>query len=242
MPSILCRLLSLFKAKEEKPKDISCNIQIMGTEFAVNSAAINSSKDDLENFRRGKARKCGRYIRLMRHKKIWAVLSYAKSLYAVYDSDNFYDLDKAILDYENALARFDISDFHPSESDIQCAFRFCEIQSHMGRCEHHLTEAEKQNISNWDTYTLDYTNILIAVSKRFIKYWDEVLGNYKKKDAYLNRVEYIINHLEEVKHRKGVSTIPQIEDYIETLQTHYIELKSTRQNENLYNSKETVKT
>ena len=178
----------------------------------------------------------------MRHKKIWAVLNYAKSLEAIYDSSNFYDLEKALIEYQNAFARFDDPDFHPSEGEIQCAFRFCDIQYCIGKCQHYLTEEEKRNISNWSFYTLDYMNILNAVSKRFRTYWDDVLGAYKKKNAFLNRLDYLINHLDEVKHRKNLSTIPRIEDYVNELQVYYIDMKSTSLNDRNSTSKETVET
>lgn len=242
MASFISRIFSVFKAKENKPKDISITVNVMGTEFTVNSSNIHASKEDLADWRARRARKYRRYNRLIRHKKIWTVLDYAKSLEAIYDSNNFYDLDKALLDYREALARFDIPDFHPSKNEILCAFRFFDMQNYTGKCEHRLSEKEKQNISNWSSHTLNYINILEAVSKRFITYWDEVLGSYKRKSAYLNRLEYLINHLYQVKNRKGLSTIPRFEEYINKLQVYYIEMKSTSIRDSNPTSKETVET
>lgn len=212
----------------------------MGAEITVNSADINLTKEDLANLHDRGTRRYKRYDRLMRHKRIWAVLNYAKCINAIYNSNNFYDLDKAILDYHNAVAKFDYSDCRPSENDILCAFRFCDIQNYIGKCEHRLTEEEKRSISNWSSYTLDYVNILNAVSKRFKTYWDEALDTYNKKNAYLNRLEYLISHLDEVKHRNGLSTIPQIECYINKLKAYYIGMKSTSLNGRCPASNETL--
>lgn len=232
MTSFLSRLFSVFKVRERKPNDIYISVNVLGTQVAVNSADIHSTKERSANFRDNVNRKYRRYDRLMRHKKIWAVLSYAKSIEAIYSSNSFYDLDKAYLDYRNALARFDAPDSCPSENEIQCAFRFCDMQNCIGKCEHRLSEEEKRSISNWNNFNLDYTNILEAVSKRFITYWDDTLGAYRNKSAYLNRLDYIINHLNEVKHRKGLSMISQVEDYVNKVQLYYIDLKSTPQNDN----------
>lgn len=215
-------------------------VNVMGREITVNSADIHSSKEDLADLRARRARRYRRFDRLMRHKKIWAVLNYAKSLEAIYDSSNFYDLEKALIEYQNAFARFEDPDFHPSEGEIQCAFRFCDIQNCMGICEHRLTETDKQSISNWNTYSLDFTNILETVSKRFITYWDETLDTYKKKNAYLKRLDYLINHLNEVRLREGLSTIPQIDDYLNKLKTYYI-MTSMSFNDRDSTSKETAK-
>lgn len=231
MRLFLSRLLSVFKARERKPNDISISVNLLGTHVTVHSIGIQSSKESITNSRDRKARSYIRHNRLLYHKKIWAVLSYVKSLEAIYISNNFYDLDKAYLDYRNALARFETPDLCPSQNEIHCAFRFCDMQNYRGQCEHRLSEEEKQSISNWDNNILDYTNILEAVSKRFITYWDDTLGAYRNKNAYLIRLDYIINHLNEVKRRKGLSMIPQVEDYINKVQFYYIDLKSTLRND-----------
>jgi len=168
------------------------------------------------------------------------VLSYAKCIQAIHTSDNFYDLDKALLNYQNALARIETPDFCPSENEILCAFRFCDMQNYAGKCEHRLSDKEKQSISNWNNFTLDYTNILEEVSKRFITYWDEALGSYRNKSAYLSRIDDIINHLNELKYKKGLSIIPYIEDSINKIQIHYIGLKSTSPDDRHSTSKKTV--
>lgn len=225
MTFFLNRIFSVFKVKEDKPKDISITVNVMGREITVNSADIHSSKEDLADLRARRARRYRRYDRLMRHKKIWAVLNYAKSLEAIYDSNNFYDLDKALIEYHDAFARFDDPDFLPSEVEVQCAFRFCDIQYCIGKCQHHLTEAEKQNISNWQANTLDYANILKVVSERFIEYWYNDLNDCKSINVRAKKLEYLIDHLEEVKHRKALSNIPEIEEFISNLRTYYKNLQ-----------------
>lgn len=230
MTSFLSRIFSVFKAKENGPKDISVTVNIMGKEPTVNSVDIHSSKEDLAALHVRRTRSYRRYDRLMRHKKIWAILDYAKSLESLYASNSFNDLDKALIEYQNAFARFDDSDFRPSEVEIQCAFRFCDIQYCIGECQHHLTETEKQNISNLRPVTLDYAHITKVVSQRFIEYWDKVLHDYKNKKAYTKRLEYLIGHLDEVRNRKTLSSIPEIEESIENLRTYYQDLQTKSHN------------
>lgn len=225
MTSFLSRIFSVFKVKENRTKDTFITVNVIGTEITANSADIHSSKEDLADLRNRRFQRYRRYGRQIRHKKIWAILNYAKSLEAIYDSNNFYDLDKAFIEYQNTLARFDDPGIRPSDNEFQCAFRFCDIQHYIGECDHKLSETEKQSISNWTTISLDYANILNAVSKRFIEYWDRTLNNYKTKAQYLNRLEYLIHHLDEVKCRKGLSTIPQLDDYINIVRDHYTNLK-----------------
>lgn len=242
MASFLSRLLSLFKTKRGQANGLSISVDVMDKQFTVHSDNIQSSNERLANIHDRKVRRYRSHDRLMRHKKIWAVVSYVKTIEAIHKSNNFYDLDKAYLDHQNALARFAAPDYCPSENEFLCAFRFCDIQNNRGKCEHRLLEDEKQSISDWDNLTLDFSNILEAVSNRFIIYWDEALDTYKKKSAYLNRLDYIISHLNEVKYRNGLSMIPHIEEYVNKVQTHYIGLKSKQSDDNLSASKNTAET
>lgn len=240
MASFLNRIFSVFKAKNNNPNNLSISVNVWGAPVTVNSVDIKAANEELANYRDQKGRRYRRYARLIRHKNIWIVLSYAKCIQAIHMSDNFYDLDKALLNYQNALARIDTPDFCPSENEILCAFRFCDMQNYAGKCEHRLSDKEKQSISNWNNFTLDYTNILEEVSKRFITYWDEALGSYRNKSAYLSRIDDIINHLNELKYKKGLSIIPYIEDSINKIQIHYIGLKSTSPDDRHSTSKKTV--
>lgn len=223
MTSFIHHLFSLFKTNNKKPEEITITVNVMGKDYTVKPSNIHSSKEDLENLRKKKAKRYRRYERLMRHKKIWAVLNYAKSIEAIYDSKNFYDLDKSLLNYHNSIEHLNNSDFHPSEDNIICALRFCDIQYYQGECNHLLTCNERHRISNWQSSDLDYDSVFRTVSERFIKYWDDVLDGYKQKNDKMRRLEYLIDHLNEVRERKGLSEVPHIKDYLKKVQTYYIE-------------------
>lgn len=220
MASFLRRIFSAIDSSAKKKKDVSISINVLGKEYTVKSSNINLSDEDLAKAKDRRALKYKRYERMMRHKKIWAVLNYAKCLEAIYNSNNFYDLDKAILDYNRSVERFDQPDFAPSDVVIDCAFRFCDIQYSQKKCGHNLTDDEKHIITNWKSHSLDYIDILKNVSERFMCYWDGVVDNYLQNSDKEKRIEYLINHLEEVKYRKGLSSIPQLENYLSELKTH----------------------
>lgn len=222
MTSFLHHLFSLFKSNSKKPEEIAITVNLLGEDYTVKQSDIHPSKEDLEYLRK-KANSNRSYERLIRHKKIWAVLNFVKSIEAIFDSQNFYDLDKALLSYRTSIERLNNSEFHPSEDDIICALRFCDIQYHQGKCNHLLTCNERYRISNWKFLDLDYDSILKNVSERFIKYWDEVLDSYKQKSAKMRRIEYLINHLNEIQERKGLSEFPNIEEYLNKIKTYYTE-------------------
>ena len=207
MSSFLHNLFSRNRTKARKP-----------SEFSIQSSQDCMSKEELAQAKIRKAHRLRRYERLTRHRKIWAILNYAKCLEAINNAANFYDLDKALLDYQTAVERFKDSEFLPSKDNI--TFRFCDVQFYRGACEYHLTPEDKLIIANWETNTLDYNGILNTVSERFMEYWNDTLHKYIQNSARKKRVEYLITHLEEVKNRKGLSTIPQIADYLNNLKSY----------------------
>ncbi len=221
MISFLRNLFANNRNKREKQSELSITVDITGSTFTVNSADISMSKIELAEAKIRKARLYKRHERLMRHKRIWAVLNYAKCLEAINNAANFYDLDKALLDHQRAVERFNDLEFHPSIENIYCAIRFCDIKYCQGECEHYLTSEDKNIVFNLRANTLDYDTILKNVSNRFISCWDVTLDRYKQNNARKRRIEYLINHLDEVKNRKGLSTIPHITDYLNNLKAHY---------------------
>lgn len=215
------RIFSRDKNAKRKNESISISVSILGQKYTVKSSDSCVSKKNLKHLQDRRTSLHNRHERRMRHKKIWAVLNYAKCLEAVHCSQNFYDLDNALLNYQGAIARLYDPEFRPSIDHLTCAFRFCDIKYSQGACEYHLTADDKKHIANWTSNTLDYVSILKTVSERFIESWDGILDKYSRINDKKERLEYLIHHLEEVKHRKGLSTIPSLDDYLNRLRAYY---------------------
>lgn len=167
------------------------------------------------------AQKNFRYLRLERHKRIWAILRYVTTLKGVYNSKNFYDLDKSISEYKVAYDRLYDKDYTPSKEEISIAIRFCKIENKKGQCEHRILEEEEQSIYNWRNIHLNASKILPQVIISFKTYWAEVLTSYKRPSARKNRINYLINHLTEMKTKENLKNILEFEKEADKLISYY---------------------
>lgn len=136
-------------------------------------------------------------------------------------SENFYDLDKSIGDFQDSKARLFEEHYSPTNEEIDTAIRFCTIGYTLGRCSHQLTLNEKYDIYHWETYFFNNLFIINNVADSFKTYWDDVLADYKRPSARLNRVNYLINHLNEMKEKETMQLLPNFEEKINELILYY---------------------
>nr|DAF62195.1 MAG TPA: hypothetical protein [Myoviridae sp. ctt8G1] len=162
-----------------------------------------------------------RDINRMRKKRVWAMLRFLKSIESITTSENFYDLDKAICDFQNAKARLLEKDYNPAKEEIEIAIRFCTISYAQGRCFHQLTLSEMHDVRNWETYYIYDSAIMDNTATSFKAYWDSVLANYKRPSAKINRINYLIEHLNEMNEKETLQQFSNFKEHIANLISHY---------------------
>lgn len=156
-----------------------------------------------------------------RKKHVWAMLRFLKSIESVTTSENFYDLDKALCDFQNTKARLLEKDYNPTKEEIEIAIRFCTISYAQGRCFHQLTSNEIYNVRDWETYYIYDSAIMDNTTTSFKAYWDSVLTNYKRPSAKINRINYLIEHLNEMNEKETLQQFSNFKEHIAKLISHY---------------------
>lgn len=159
-----------------------------------------------------------------RKKHIWAVLDFINSIESVSTSKNFYDLEESISWFQNAKTMLFEDDYHPTRKEIDIAIRFCTIRHAQRKCTHQLTSSEINDICNWESYYID-KSVITNVAASFKSYWDDVLDNYKRPSAKINRINYLINYLNKIKEKESLQQFPNFKDHITKLISHYSSLQ-----------------
>lgn len=176
-------------------------------------------KANIHNMDNHKMKSLIRYERLLRNGCIWAVLRFMMSIKEIEECASFYDLDKAY----NRLSQVDYS---PTTDDISVALRYCLIKHHQGSCSRTITNSEKESIFNWSNYHMDYEPILEQVTVSFQQYWDEVISEYKRVASKKNRIDYFVEHLNDMRKKKNIMQLPKIHEQLNTLILHYTTLRA----------------
>ena len=162
-----------------------------------------------------------KHERTCRHKRIWAVLRFMKEFQDVKESSNFYEFEKTDKDFNLSLSRLSDEEFTPYQEDIESAIRFCQCMRSKGECGYSMTDEDIENIYNWRTFIYDKQDILFHVSERFKDYWDDVLLNYKRPADRIKRINYLVNHLDEMKNKKIFSEISGSQEVFSSLADYY---------------------
>lgn len=136
-------------------------------------------------------------------------------------SENFYDLDKNIGDFIYVKTKMQEEQIHLTNDEIDTVIRLCRSYYAKGMCQHELSQAEIRNIHNWETYYFNDLYIINDIAASFKTYWDDVLTGYKKTSARLNRINYLINHLNEMKGKGTIQLLPNYEEKINELIQYY---------------------
>lgn len=184
----------------------------------------NSSKQTEYDLRMQKKHR--RYNRLLRHRRVWAVLRFIKEFENIQTSENFYELDKSITEFEVAKERLYEEDYTPGLEDLSTAIRFCLHQQATHKCAHRLSKNEIEKIYDWRLFSYNKHEPLVNAAKRFKLYWDEVLESYKKQSAKCKRNEYVVNHLLEMKEKDTFLNIPNSKEIFDDLIEYYSSLPS----------------
>lgn len=163
-------------------------------------------------------RRYRRESRRIRHHKTWLILRYLVTMQDLCDSSNFHELQnrwEKHLDVKKEMANEELLNEH-----FNIAFRFCKIEYEGKRCKRHISIEEQQTIRNWRDYSVDISRISMNVIARYELYWDDVLSSYKRANAKINRIKYLVEELDEIK-KESLMQVDEIQKCLITLQKKY---------------------
>lgn len=110
--------------------------------------------------------------------------------------NSFYDLDKAIKELDEIISRLDSEQF--CDLSIKLAIKYCRIQYVKGDCSYYLSKEDEEKLlmRAWEYPNLEKP--IRQIIPVFKEYWDGILQGYKRPSAKINRLNYLINLLNEV--------------------------------------------
>lgn len=205
-------LFFIFRSRFKKDnKNESCNLPI-------NSSDENKTSN--LQLRRDRAYK--HKARRENKSKTWAFLSYIKSVQSIYESSNFYDLDKSISEFNESIERLRDEIYTPTNNNKDLVIRFCRISFYSGECTQNIQSIKLDNLLDYESFdVLDVVDIF-KVSTDFRDYWDNVLESYKRKKSKIDRINYVIDHLKEMRERDNLKNIPRFTEQVDNLLSYYI--------------------
>ena len=182
---------------------------------------VKREQSKLQEFENHRIKKYKRYDRLLRHKRIWAVLRFMKEFELLLASETFYDVNKTVAGFHKAQNRLYEDDFTPTKEDITTAIRFCRYQNTTGKCGYNLSQKDIDRIYDWRNFSYDGYEILYCAGNSFKDYWDDVITNYKRQADKNKRKKYLVEHLNEMKEKDTLKRIPHSKELFEDLIKHY---------------------
>lgn len=182
---------------------------------------VKSGRSKLQEFENHRTKKYKRYDRLLRHKRIWAVLRFMKEFELLLASKTFYDVNKTVTRFDKAQKRLYEDEFTPTKEDITTAIRFCLYQNTTGKCDYSLSQKDINRIYDWRNFSYDGYEIFSFAGKSFKDYWDDVIANYKRQADKNKRKKYLVEHLNEMKEKEMLKRIPHSKELFEDLIKYY---------------------
>lgn len=161
--------------------------------------------------------------RRKRHIRIWSVLRFMVTYNDLMNSENFYDFKTGKKAYEEAKGR--MRKERVKENDIETAIRFCRMENFYGTCQYPLNNSEIEQLYKWQNIQINEKELLNNVIESYQSYWNEVLNSYKRPSARKNRLNYLVENLNEVLSLPYIQEYPDITEKIKALQhSYFVEL------------------
>lgn len=160
-----------------------------------------------------------RDYRLKRHSRIRIVLSFMTTYNHLMESSNFYELKSNKINYERAKGwmRKD----HIETLDIETAIRYCQMEHFYGICQRKLLDSDIELLYKWKEIIVDEDNLYAKVIQSYEVYWNKVLNAYKRQSAKKNRLNYLIDDLDEIMQLPDIQNRPDVLKKIKQLQNNF---------------------
>ena len=144
-----------------------------------------------------------------------ALIEFCRNLYCFYiqGPDGVYEFIELYSKLEQDHDR--ISKIKFSQNQLDIAIRICSIAYHNEEVDHLLTKDELNEVFKWQYNDIKDLIALKESINNFEEYWDEVLYNYKRPNARINRIHYLIQKIEEFEQhpliRKFQEALPMLD-------------------------------
>lgn len=136
-------------------------------------------------------------------------------------SKSFYELDKHIGDFLYVKSKLSEQQIYLTNEEFDTTIRLCRILHSKGICQRELSQTEIHNIQNWESYSFNNPFLINNIAASFKTYWDDVLAGYKRPSVRLNRINYLIDHLNEMKNKETIQLFTNYEEIFNELIQHY---------------------
>lgn len=136
------------------------------------------------------------------------------------DISDFYELDKCI---ECLNARKEnLKKLQPTTEHFSIAFRFCSLKHFNQVCDGNIEELNLKNLEDWENYTPKWAEKAAkCIIPAYKEYWDDVLFNYKRKDAKIKRLNYLIEKTEMFSTRTYITNSQENIQLMQELKAYY---------------------
>lgn len=198
---------------KEQKTDISQDIKftINGKELDINTSTEKLSERRERTYARDK--------RLTRHRRVWSILRYMITYKELMQADNFYNIRNAIKSHKEAKGR--MRKEHIEEYDIEIAIRFCRMENHYDLCHHILSQTDINNLKDWRNFQLNEKELYNNVMSNYESNWRTALNSYKRMHAKKDRLEYLIEDLDEIAGLPDIQEHPDVINRINVLKESY---------------------
>ena len=181
---------------------------------------------------------------------LYGIQDYAEKLDARYDNfillydqstrqlkNNIYVFIAYFVEYSNMQSFYDIRNTLPKFKKELSSYKLYLESPHFQEClAKTIKEYEKQNdttfsdefirqLENPETIIVDEHGLYYNAATSFKEYWDAVLNSYKRRSAYANRLDYLIENLSSFIKDSDISRYEDIVDLLKGYKQEYIEQK-----------------
>lgn len=155
-----------------------------------------------------------------RHHTIWSVIRFMTTYKKlIEETTNVYQFRDNYQAFK--IAKGEMRKRHPDACNLNTAIRFCQMEFFYGTCDHKLNEHDIQTLYNWRELNIDEEQLLNNVLSSFESYWKDVLDSYVRPSARINRINYLIQELANIREMKELQPYPIILSRIDRLQQQY---------------------
>lgn len=207
--ALLIKVQNLSSTKEQSDMSKKTKADILqDIRFTINGKELDLNATTEDHSERRK-RIYARDKRSTRHRRVWSILRFMVTYQELMSAKNFYGIRDAIKSHKEAKGR--MRKEHIEEYDIETAIRFCRMENHYDLCHHKLSQTDIDNLKNWRSFQINENELYVNVMSNYESYWRTTLNSYKRIYAKKDRLEYLIEDLEEI------AGLPDIQEYTDVI-------------------------
>lgn len=90
-----------------------------------------------------------------------------------------------------------------------------------GICQRKLLDSDIELLYKWKEIIVDEDNLYAKVIQSYEVYWNKVLNAYKRQSAKKNRLNYLIDDLDEIMQLPDIQNRPDVLKKIKQLQNNF---------------------